>query len=303
MKEFLKCFVIMPLSDTENVAKKDWNYIYENWFKKAVSNYQKAKISCKRADVGTGNLINEIIIDLNDSDIVIAELTGQKANVYYELGIRHSIRRLGTIMLMQRPEKPVSDLGGAVLAPYNYSGKSSSNEEEFEEFQTLLHKKIDFIIDNSDNSDSPVYDCLELKNLIKYNNREVEKSDLLYRITFFKNIVLKCFNDIDNFVNQRSNSYINNDLLNSALLLLITKQYETLTNEQLHEIHENIINIHDEFNKSYHIWNVSYMGSCVTPEDRKKYLEGFASHVNLLIQMEGSIIDKLNKLEEMVIAL
>ena len=94
-----KCFVIMPFSSTGNTSSKDWTFIYEKIIVPAVEE-SDFEFECKRAKATRGNIIKEIVNDLNDSDLVIADMTDNNANVCYELGIRHG-RTVGTILLAQ----------------------------------------------------------------------------------------------------------------------------------------------------------------------------------------------------------
>jgi len=49
----------------------------------------------KRADeiADTGDIVDQVLERLYDSDLVIADLTGASPNVYYELGVRHAFRK------------------------------------------------------------------------------------------------------------------------------------------------------------------------------------------------------------------
>ncbi|HEY8097417.1 MAG TPA: hypothetical protein VIE65_15160, partial [Methylobacter sp.] len=87
------CFVIMPFSATTHTGKHgdvvisetQWSFIFDKWIKKAVETYPKAKYFCKISPAAPGNFIKGIVQDLAESDLVIADLTGGKPNVYYEL--------------------------------------------------------------------------------------------------------------------------------------------------------------------------------------------------------------------------
>ncbi len=89
------CFVIMPFSETVHgaagaetrITKRQWDHIYTHWIKKAVEAFRPTRYKCKRSSAAPGNFIKGILGDLADADLVIADLTGGKRNVYYELGI------------------------------------------------------------------------------------------------------------------------------------------------------------------------------------------------------------------------
>src|SRR6266481_3601010 len=99
IERIFQCFVIMPFSDTHHgtppndrkISAAQWTYIYEEWIKRAVESYPSSKWRCKRSPAQPGNFVKGIVQDLSTADLVIADLTGQRPNVYYELGIRHAL--------------------------------------------------------------------------------------------------------------------------------------------------------------------------------------------------------------------
>jgi uncharacterized protein (TIGR02996 family) len=62
----------------------------------------KAGYAVKRSDIAgePGNITHDIIRDLANSDVVIADLTSANANVFFELGIRHAFRKAGTVHIV-----------------------------------------------------------------------------------------------------------------------------------------------------------------------------------------------------------
>ena len=91
-------FVIMPFSTTLTCKKEDWDDIYLNIFVPAV---EGCNYSCERAKTQTGSLINSIIKKLRTARIVLADITDQNPNVFYELGVRHSLSKR-TIIVSQK---------------------------------------------------------------------------------------------------------------------------------------------------------------------------------------------------------
>lgn len=182
----MKCFVIMPFSETQHkhghttkvTSAIEWGYIYGNFIKKAVESYNGGKFTCKRSETVPGNFVKGIIQDLHDSDLIIADLTGQKPNVYYELGIRHALR-LGTILLTQDFGAVPSDLRSYYCFEYVYSNKAHTYNQEFEEFEKSLHKHIDFVLANSNASDNPVSDFLQLEHYYHIENLRREKAIII----------------------------------------------------------------------------------------------------------------------------
>src|SRR5438067_1699569 len=88
-----KAFVIMPFAD-------QFRKVYDQGTRPAV---ESAGFECSRGDdpVGPRNIISDVVEALFNADVVIADITDGNPNVFYELGISHSIAN-NTIMICQR---------------------------------------------------------------------------------------------------------------------------------------------------------------------------------------------------------
>ena len=92
------CFVMMPF------AEPIGSY-FEKIYKPAI---EKAKLKAIRADdeiFGTGKIIDQIWQGINSAKVLIAELTSRNANVFYELGIAHALKK--PVVLISSNEKDV----------------------------------------------------------------------------------------------------------------------------------------------------------------------------------------------------
>src|SRR5262249_44731601 len=115
----------------------------------------------------TGSLIASIIQRLNTASVVLADLTDRNANVFYELGVRHSIS-LRTIMLSQHADHVPSDLKGYWYINYGTTPKRVA------QFKIDLHRVLGEIENAPDRSDNPVADYLAKNDqtISKLANRE-----------------------------------------------------------------------------------------------------------------------------------
>lgn len=104
-----KCFVIMPYGGSDEAKRKHFSGVYQSIIAPAAAG---AGYECKRSDIAAepGNITHDIIRDLAEADIVIADLTGANANVFFELGVRHSFRKSGTVHLVDREHKLPFDI-------------------------------------------------------------------------------------------------------------------------------------------------------------------------------------------------
>lgn len=95
------CFVIMPFHEP-----------FEEYYLKIMQPAaHKAGFTVQRANdiMGPGAFMQDVATGLRDAAVVVAELTGRNANVFYELGLAHAWGK-PVIMLTQRKEDVPSDL-------------------------------------------------------------------------------------------------------------------------------------------------------------------------------------------------
>lgn len=190
----------MPFSETtfgegvcgKTITKHQWNHIYKNWIQKAVESYGPTHYECKRSPATPGNFVKGIISDLGNAEIVIADLTGGKPNVYYELGIRHTLRT-GTIITTQHLSALPSDLSGYYAFEYTYSEKDFEYEQLYPVFEKELHNKMLALEQPENISDSPVSDFLGLRNELLVRSAQEECSTLRWLLTNIRpNIIKNC---------------------------------------------------------------------------------------------------------------
>jgi len=148
-------FVIMPFSKTTNHSEEEWNNTYDYVIAPAIA---EAGYVCSRAVPDRGSLINSIIDKLQNSWLVVADLTDRNANVFYELGVRHSISKR-TLLLAQNDYDVPSDLLGYWYIKYGL------NPREVVTFKRKLRLVLNEVEAAPEKSDSPVSDFLGRSNL------------------------------------------------------------------------------------------------------------------------------------------
>lgn len=118
----LKVFVAMPYSTFGRRAKRTKPADVEALYRDAcdalstkVSRPVELTIEKYRPESG---LVHESMFRaLYDADIVIADLTGANANVFFEVGVRYGVRR-GLTILTSQDEKTLFDLSGMRIIRY-----------------------------------------------------------------------------------------------------------------------------------------------------------------------------------------
>lgn len=155
------CFVIMPISDSKSCTEKEWTYIFDKIIRPAVENAGMG-FKCKRSTAKRGNIVRNIISDLHNSDIIIADLTDQNPNVFYELGVRNGLKD-GTIILTQnRKDASIFDITN--YASHVYDWKSEKGKKSM---TSKIRELLQDFIDNPDAPDNPVSDFLRKRPVYK----------------------------------------------------------------------------------------------------------------------------------------
>lgn len=147
------CFVIMPFSATQSCTEEEWTWIFQNLFKPAIEGAGLG-YECRRSQANRGNIVAKIIRDLNDSYVLLADLTDRNANVFYELGVRHALKNRSIILAQKREDLPF-DL--QAYASHVYDWKTEEARARFVEKIRQLLEEIDT---NPERPDNPVSDFL-----------------------------------------------------------------------------------------------------------------------------------------------
>lgn len=165
-----KCFVIMPFSKTVDKHDEEYWTIFFDTIKKII---EEKGYSCTRSEVGPYKLFSNIIKNIENSDIVIAVLTDFNSNVWYELGIRHTLK-MGTIMLLQEGQKVPFDISDFGIIFY----KDSIGLEQ------RLKKSIADYLDKLDDNicDSPVISILNSRVCNNVEKKLEEMQQLIWRL-------------------------------------------------------------------------------------------------------------------------
>lgn len=137
--------------------------IYSQWIKPTVESIAVGvnsayRIDCHRADKTQrpGDIITHVIDQLVNADLVIADLSGQNPNVFYELGVRHAVHN-NTILTAQDIEDIPFDLRALRTIGYCY------DPEQMLIFRDRLIEAINGILMDTNLIDNPVRRYLQDK--------------------------------------------------------------------------------------------------------------------------------------------
>lgn len=155
------CFVIMPIGDP-NLDKDKYDLFTEIYEDIIIPSVKKTNLDleCIRVDKirKTGNIIQDIVHYLINSELVIADLTNKNPNVFYELGVRHTFGKQ-TILISQKMDDVPFD-----LRPYRtliYGKNHGMTPRTIKEFKSDLEETIKNVFNNVENLNNPIYDFVE----------------------------------------------------------------------------------------------------------------------------------------------
>lgn len=151
---------------------------------------QLGYIHVYRSEELRGDIVKKIIIDLDESDIVLADLTDYNPNVFWELGVRQSLQ-YKTITIAEEGTVIPFDISTKKVHFYNRHKKDGTSNKEFYE---ELRRAIQDCIDHPEKPDSIVLETLS--NRTKERSTEPESDqelDVRNTINDFNNLLKKLY--------------------------------------------------------------------------------------------------------------
>jgi len=153
-----ECFVIMPFGQKPlpNGRTYDFDEVYRVVITRAI---QEAGMRPLRADetIGSRLIQSDMFKDLRDRPVVLADLSLENPNVFYELGIRHVMSPSGTVLMCRKGTTLPFDVETQRVIFYDFDGAVLDWEEVENTVRTLKLA----LQEASDNEmDSPVYALL-----------------------------------------------------------------------------------------------------------------------------------------------
>jgi len=170
------CFVISPIGSDGTDLYRKFKEVLDYIIRPAVeeSGYDLKVI---RADdiKQSGSIIKDILQSLVDAYVVVADLTNQNPNVFYELGVRHALRPR-TILISEKSEDIPFDLKDYRTIIYENSAKGVAS------FRKKLKEFLDAMKKDPERPDNPVLD--KIGSIIEANirNLQIENIELKKRL-------------------------------------------------------------------------------------------------------------------------
>jgi O-acetyl-ADP-ribose deacetylase (regulator of RNase III) len=159
-----RCFVIMPFGEKVDADGKtiDFNEIYDSLIYPAITGEVMRQaggphLECIRCDkIAQAGWVHRLMISqIYDADVAIVDLSTLNPNVFYELGVRHALRRAVTVLLCRE----------GTTTPFNIAGFNciTYNPHQQENLKSVRERIAKFVANGlrSGSRDSLVYEVLE----------------------------------------------------------------------------------------------------------------------------------------------
>ncbi|HEY9623914.1 MAG TPA: tetratricopeptide repeat-containing protein, partial [Crinalium sp.] len=155
-------FVVMPFGRKQGPDGRwiDFNAIYQTLIKPAL---EDAGFEPFRADeeASSGDILSDMFQELLLADLVIADLSIDNANVFYELGIRHALRRRGVVHIQAGRAYLPFDIFNVRTLPYHCDDSGCPDPQFLEKDKQALVKMIQVTWKTERNRvHSPVFNLL-----------------------------------------------------------------------------------------------------------------------------------------------
>jgi len=130
MSEKKLCFVICPIGQEGSEIRKRSDQILKHVIAPAA---QECGYETVRADTiaEPGSITSQIIDHIINDDLVIADLTGANPNVFYELALRHAVRK-PFVQIVQKNEALPFDIAGLRTISLDHTDRDSVAEVKSE---------------------------------------------------------------------------------------------------------------------------------------------------------------------------
>lgn len=136
-------FVVMPFGRKKgrDGGWIDFDSIYQKLIKPAL---EQEGFEPFRADEETvsGDILTDMFQELLLADLVLADLSIDNANVFYELGIRHALRKRGVIHIQSGRDYMPYDIFSVRTLPYHCDDRGQPDEKYLEKDKQAIAKMV-----------------------------------------------------------------------------------------------------------------------------------------------------------------
>lgn len=169
-----KCFVVSPIGEEGSNIRKHADMVMDHILTPVLTKLDYEVIRADKIS-GSQSISKNIISNIVDADLIIADLTGHNPNVFYELAVSHTLAK-PTIQLMQKGDKIPFDLSHQRTIVYELSLDGAAKAI------TDLDKFINDFADDKD-IENPVLDVISLDKINSLHTDDLTITTALQELT------------------------------------------------------------------------------------------------------------------------
>lgn len=145
------CYVIMPYGGSDEALRKKYKNVYDNIIKPAAQDagFDEENIFREDHTSDAGTIARNIVEHVSSSSVIIADLTGCNANVYYELGLAHVFHKNATVLICEKGADIRFDLANVKRVEYEASFEGLTESRSLICQEIINRKEGRTAVDNS----------------------------------------------------------------------------------------------------------------------------------------------------------
>lgn len=159
------CFVISPIGDIDSETRKRSDKVLKHIITPSVEAFGYDAIRADKISE-PGMITSQVIQYIVDSELIIADLTERNPNVFYELAIRHAIKK-PLIQIIKKGEAIPFDVAATRIIHFDIQDLDSVDQAKAE-----ITSQIKSIESGKSDFDNPISVSLDLKMLKESGNPE-----------------------------------------------------------------------------------------------------------------------------------
>ncbi len=197
------CFVITPIGEDDSEIRLKTDGLIKSVLK-PVLEIAGYKVITPHEISSPGSIPKQVIKNLLEADLVVANLTGLNSNVMYELAVRHAIR-LPVVCVAEKKTVLPFDIASERIIFYE------DNMKGVEDLKPKLNKFVNDAISESQ-PDNPIYRVLNdiiIRESAKSDEAQLIMISRLDEITFQINRIMQSIFNQDSTINRRKRIVLN----------------------------------------------------------------------------------------------
>ncbi len=172
-----RCFVVAPIGKDGSEIRRRSNQILKHVIRPPLTDLGYTKIVRADEIPDPGIITAQVVEHIKDDELVVADLTGGNPNVYYELALRHALRK-PFIQLIQAGEDLPFDIRGMRTIEVDYRDLDSA-----EQAREQIRQQVESLEKDPDSLTTPLSVAVDIQQMRSTRDPEAQVTAELLEIT------------------------------------------------------------------------------------------------------------------------